>query len=301
MKKLSWMLINICRKKDVELPIEYVRQIIPILEVLMAHKNEDILLNALWAITHLTISSTDHVSFLIASGIVDKVYMFLGVSHELTINTLRVLGNIAAREEKHTQFLLDHGILSHLQPMLTTTNQEVKKQIYFILSNIAAGTRSQMLTLFPLNIFPQIIKDLEEGEREVKSEACWLISNVISRCTYEEVQPLVESKMFYFMRNIFETGIGSIIVAVLELVLVLLELYSGHNNQEEICQKIEESGVLVYINHLQISSNEQIRSLAVLILDNYFKDNDEKDVEDEEKSYDDDQPDLCDELDTLGL
>ncbi|KII61912.1 Importin subunit alpha-3 [Thelohanellus kitauei] len=46
MKKLSLMLINICRKNDVEVPIEYFPQIIPIFDARIAHKDYDIILNA---------------------------------------------------------------------------------------------------------------------------------------------------------------------------------------------------------------------------------------------------------------
>ncbi|KII73035.1 Importin subunit alpha-3 [Thelohanellus kitauei] len=292
MKQLSWMLINICRRKDVDVPIEYVPQIIPILDVLISHKDENILGDVLWSITHLADSSSNHVSLLIASGIVDKVYKFLGVSQKLTLSTLRVLGNIAASVDEHTQYLLDHGIFVHLQPLLNTTNQKLKKEIYWVLSNFAAGTRPQMLTLFSLNIFPQIIQDLEEGEYAVRREACWVISNVVHGSTYQEVQPFVESKVLYFMKNFLETRDPPMIVVVLEVVLILLRLYSAHNNQEYMCQKIEESGVLDCIENLQTSSHKSIRLFAIHILENHFAEDQDQDVEEEEITYNYDQTGL---------
>ncbi|KII61917.1 Importin subunit alpha-1 [Thelohanellus kitauei] len=101
-------------RKDVETPIEYLPKIIPILDVLIVHSDENILSDVLISINHLADSSSNHVSFLISSGIVDKIYMFLGVSQTLTLHVLHVLGNIAGSEEEDAQYLLDNGIYVHL-------------------------------------------------------------------------------------------------------------------------------------------------------------------------------------------
>ncbi|KII68182.1 Importin subunit alpha-3 [Thelohanellus kitauei] len=286
-KHISWMLINICTRKQIDVPIEYVPQIIPILDVLLTNTDEIILDDVLTSIVYLADSSSKHVSLLIESGIVDKVYKFLGVSQRFTINALRVIGCIAASIEEHTQYLLDHGILFHLQPLLNSKNKKVKKQLYWVLSNFAAGTRSQMLALFSLNIFPQIIKDLEEGIYAVRREACLVICNIIHEGTYQEVQQFIESDVLYFMRIFLETQDNHMIVAILKVVVILLRLYSANNSHKYMCNKIEESGVLHCINKLQAGSAEYIRFWTAHILEKHFSKDMEKDVKNENISHDD--------------
>ncbi|KII61913.1 Importin subunit alpha-1 [Thelohanellus kitauei] len=85
MKQLSLMLKNICQNDKIGVSIEYVPKIIPMLDVLIAHMDDSILCNALSAITHLTDSSSDHASLLISSGIINKLYKFLGASNKHTV------------------------------------------------------------------------------------------------------------------------------------------------------------------------------------------------------------------------
>ncbi|KII68183.1 Importin subunit alpha-3 [Thelohanellus kitauei] len=105
MKSLTRMIFNICKRMDMDIAIEYVPKIIPILDVLIIHKDEGIIGDVLISISYLTKSSSDHVSMIIDSGIINKVYKFLDISPELTINTMGVLINIAVSESEHTQYL----------------------------------------------------------------------------------------------------------------------------------------------------------------------------------------------------
>ncbi|KII68190.1 Importin subunit alpha-4 [Thelohanellus kitauei] len=138
MKKLSWMLINICCKKDEDVPIEYVPQIIRLLNVLIVHKDEYILADVLSALFCLTDSSCDHVSLIIASGMVDKIYTFLEASEKLILKALSVLCNIAGSTDEHIQYLLDNGIIIHIRPLLMTKNEKIK-QVNFHLSRKYIG------------------------------------------------------------------------------------------------------------------------------------------------------------------
>ncbi|KII61890.1 Importin subunit alpha-3 [Thelohanellus kitauei] len=110
------MLINICTRKQIDVPIENVPQIILILDVLLTNTDENIHDDVFTSIVYLADSSSNHVSLLITSGFVDKIYYC----------TLRLLGNIAAIEDKHIQYLLDHGSSVHLKPLLPTKSSNIK-------------------------------------------------------------------------------------------------------------------------------------------------------------------------------
>ncbi|KII62563.1 Importin subunit alpha-3 [Thelohanellus kitauei] len=285
-KNISWILRNICRSKYGDVPIEYIEPILQILDVLIGHNTENVLSDVLWSISYLADSSSDHVSLLIESGIVDKIYMFLGATKKLTVNTLRVIGNISATEDKNIQHLFDNGVFFHLRKYLNTPNKRLRKKVYWILSNFAAGTRSQILTLYSLNIFPQILEDLEEGEFGIRREAFWIISNIVHNSTIKEVQPFLRSNMLCMMRKYLENRDYDMIVAALKVVVALLRLYSAHNNKEYMCQKVCQSGVLDCIKNLQTNTDDSIRFWAIHILENYFPEECEQDVEDKDHEQD---------------
>ncbi|KII70834.1 Importin subunit alpha-5 [Thelohanellus kitauei] len=222
MKHLSLMLINICYNKDAEVPIEYVPQIISILDVLLAQNDENILDAVLWSMTYLSDCSSNYVSLLFESGIVDKIYKFLYTSEKMIVDIFKIVSQFSTNE--HIQFLLNNGIYVHLRQFLNAQNSCLKKEIYWVLSNIAAGTRSQMLTVLSSDFFPEIIKNLEEGPYEVKREACWVIINVIHGCIDQEVEPFIDSKLLYSFRCFMVTRNIQMFIAVLVTMKVLLRV-----------------------------------------------------------------------------
>ncbi|KII68558.1 Importin subunit alpha-5 [Thelohanellus kitauei] len=128
------MFINLCYNKDAEVPIEYVPQIISVLDVLLAQNDENILDAVLWCMTYLSDCSSNYVSLLLESGIVDKIYKFLYTSEKmivyifiLKLNSLRVIGNIAGSIDEHIQYLLNNRIYVHLRQFLNTKNSYLKK------------------------------------------------------------------------------------------------------------------------------------------------------------------------------
>ncbi|KAF0991468.1 hypothetical protein HZS_5001 [Henneguya salminicola] len=283
MKQFSWMLINVCRKKEADVNIEYVPQIIPLILAVLEIKEDSILSDALWAITHLADSSHNHITLMINGGLVEKILPLFNCNQKLALSAIRAAGNIAASIDEHTQYLLDHSIYQYIAPLLSCTNQKIRKvlfflnaqEVYWLLSNIAAGTRAQMLTLFSLNIFHQIIRDLEQGEYSVQREACWIISNVLHSSTIEEAQPFIESKVLFFMKKFLISKDTPMIIVVVEVLLILLRLYTSHNKQQYICEKIEESGMLDCLEDLQSNSNKTINNFVIHILDKYFSEDNE--------------------------
>ncbi|KII68192.1 Importin subunit alpha-1 [Thelohanellus kitauei] len=154
-------------KEYLDVPIEYVPQIIRLLNVLIVNKDEYILSDVLSALTHLTDSSCDHVSLLITSGMVDKL---------LISCTLRVVGNISSSTDEHTQNLLDNRIIIHLRPLLMTTNEKIKNEIFWILSNFAAGTRSPMLVQ---KIYSSNNEQGSIRHKIIESGVWWLLNAVL--------------------------------------------------------------------------------------------------------------------------
>ncbi|KII70832.1 Importin subunit alpha-3 [Thelohanellus kitauei] len=268
-KHLSLMLINICYNKDAEVPIEYVSQIISILDVLLAQSDENILDAVLWSMTYLSSCSSQYVSLVLESGIVEKIYKFVDASEKLILNALRTsMSNIF--------WIIEYDV--HLRPLLPSTNPKLKEETYWVISNIADVTRSQMLTILSMNIFPQIIQHIAYGDSDVRREALWVISNIIRISTYQDIKPFFDYKFLCSISKILETHDTNMIRMTLDTVLILFRLYSRANNEEYICHMIEALGVLQIIKNHRSSSNESIKSFVTYILENYFKDDLEHDV-----------------------
>jgi importin subunit alpha-6/7 len=57
---------------------------------------------------------------------------------------LRIVGAISNGEEYICQGLIDHGVVDKLETLLNNESKNVRKEILWILSNIAAGNTEQI-------------------------------------------------------------------------------------------------------------------------------------------------------------
>lgn len=101
---------------------------------------------------------------------------------KITLPLLRVLGNMCSGADQHTQMVLDSGMMDVVADVITEGSQNnLLKEALFILSNIAAGTVSQIQVILD---FPQLlgktVKALIKGDTSlIKHEAGWVALNIL--------------------------------------------------------------------------------------------------------------------------
>lgn len=62
----------------------------------------------------------------------------------MVVGALRAIGNILSGDKIHCQVLLDCSILPGLRVLSESTNQSIRKDVCWILSNITAGSESHI-------------------------------------------------------------------------------------------------------------------------------------------------------------
>lgn len=77
--------------------------------------------------------------------------IFRCATHEVTqiyLPAIKTVGNIACAGEKHTDALIDNGVLDLAIKYLSHPKKSMRREMCWILSNIAAGTRKQVEHFF---------------------------------------------------------------------------------------------------------------------------------------------------------
>ncbi|KII66201.1 Importin subunit alpha-3 [Thelohanellus kitauei] len=230
--RLSEMLFNICRCKFTQGESCFLESITQTLNLLIHYPNEGVQTNVLNCIEQLMKSGDRSIEILIRNG------LFL---------SLVSIGYICSTKSDYIDYLLDHGLYYHLKPLLLNENMVIRENIYWMLSNIAAGTKEQMLTLFSLDIFPQVIQDLGCSSYNVRIEACWLIGNTLFQCDIEQANTLVDSQLFYSMQHFLVIKDSRLVNHLLRMILVLLRLYTSHNNLSYLSNRLEGTGSNMYV------------------------------------------------------
>jgi hypothetical protein len=156
---------------------------------LICHSDEEVVVDATWALSYLNDGDDDRLDACMQAGVVPAVLRkFQALStHGAGEPALRTIGNFASGGTASTQALLDGRVLELLSPLLGAKKETaggsvqivmakptVRKEACWTVSNIAAGTPAQINALLAApGILPGIVTQLKMGPLKAKKEAAW--------------------------------------------------------------------------------------------------------------------------------
>lgn len=179
LRNVTWVIVNMCRRKDPAPQLTTIREILPILKYLITFEDESVLVDTVWSINYLTDISTDIMQEVINHGFVPHLVPLL--SHpdsKVQTSVLRALGNIVTGTDEQTQTVLDCGALDNFKPLLEKKCDRIGKEAVWFLSNITAGNQHQIQSVINHGLIEPIIYHLEHGDFGTQREAAWAITNV---------------------------------------------------------------------------------------------------------------------------
>lgn len=187
---------------------------------------------------------------------------------------LRILGGFVSKCAMTTQQVVDSGALDVFPNLLSHPHQAIRKEICWMISNIAAGTLLQLETLVRKGYLKILTKILKTEESAIKHEAVWAICNF----SLVENRELIES---IFLDGIVETVChimkfqqARFIAVALEALANLLKygktLFQNTDGSNPVEIKLEELGMFDYIEQLQYHESEVVYEKAFALIENYF-------------------------------
>ena len=122
------------------------------------------------------------IQAVLDAGIAPRMIELLS-SPASIIPALRCVGNIVTGDDVQTQELVNFNLLPALVPLFAHSKKSVRKEAFWTLSNITAGSSKQIQAVIDAGVFPIIItvlslrgvgEDLEiEREAGSKINKCW--------------------------------------------------------------------------------------------------------------------------------
>ena len=92
------------------------------------------------------------------------------------------------------QRVLDYGALPAFERLLAHEKQTIQKEAAWAISNITAGTSTQIQSVIDSGLIPPLIHLLSNGDFKTQKEACWAITNYTSGATTEQLIFLANNK-----------------------------------------------------------------------------------------------------------
>ncbi|VDK52129.1 unnamed protein product [Anisakis simplex] len=185
--------------------------------------------NLVWAMAQILRGGSMHIPpavnmILEMPGLLERLMVLL--DDPITVApALRVIGNIVAGDDDQTQVVLDAAILPKLGQLLKNCKGNVqRKELIWIISNIAAGTPSQIDTLFDSrngDFVTLIIEAARGDDMGVKKEAGWAVANALTGASVSKTHWLCASNILLVPPLVLRPDMDS---SLLERMVYALEI-----------------------------------------------------------------------------
>ncbi|KAI9655913.1 MAG: Importin alpha subunit (Karyopherin alpha subunit) (Serine-rich RNA polymerase I suppressor protein) [Alyxoria varia] len=305
LRNATWTLSNFCRGKTPQPDWEAVRPLLsevglspedllmhefdqiapalPVLAKLVYSLDDEVLIDACWAISYLSDGSNDKIQAVIEASIPRRlVELLMHQSTSVQTPALRSVGNIVTGDDVQTQIIINNGALPALLSLLSSTKDGIRKESCWTISNITAGNQNQIQAVIDSQIIPPLIHLLSNGDFKTRKEACWAISNATSGGLQkpDQIRYLVASGCIKPLCDLLSCPDNKIVQVALDGLENILKI--GDMDKEAATSPneainryalfIEEVGGMEKIHDCQNNANEEIYMKAYNIIEKYFSD-----------------------------
>jgi hypothetical protein len=247
--------------------------------------DDEVLIDACWAISYLSDGSNDKIQAVIEAGIPRRlVELLMHASTSVQTPALRSVGNIVTGDDIQTQVIINCGALPCLLSLLSSNKDGIRKEACWTISNITAGNSAQIQAVIDANIIPPLIHLLINGDLKTRKEACWAISNATSGGLQkpDQIRYLVAQGCIKPLCDLLACPDNKIIQVALdglENILKVGDLDKQAMGEGDSINRyalfIEECGGMEKIHDCQTNANEEIYMKAYNIIEKYFSDEEE--------------------------
>eukprot|EP00250_Pteridium_aquilinum_P014588 c22078_g1_i1 orf=2046-3488(+) len=285
-RNATWTLSNFCRGKPPP-PFEQTRVALPVLERLIHAGDDDVLIDACWALSYLSDGVNEKIQAILEAGVCRRlVELLLHSSPSVLIPALRTVGNIVTGDDAQTEFMINQQVLPCLLNLLQNNHKKsIKKEACWTVSNITAGNVTQIQAVIDANLIPPLVYLLGTAEFEIKKEAAWAISNATSGGTPDQIKYLVSQGCIKPLCDLLtcpDPRVITVCLEGLENILKVGEAEKELGNTGGIntyAQFVDEAEGLSNIENLQTHDNSEIYEKAVKLLETYWLEDDEENQE----------------------
>lgn len=253
--------------------------------------DDEVLIDACWAISYLSDGANDKIQAVIEAGIPRRlVELLMHASTSVQTPALRSVGNIVTGDDVQTQIIINCGSLPALLSLLGSSKDGIRKEACWTISNVTAGNSTQIQAVIDANIIPPLINLLSNGDFKTRKEACWAISNATSGGLQkpDQIRYLVQQGCIKPLCDLLACPDNKIIQVALDGLENILKVgdmdkeaseVAADQNINKFALYIEEAGGMEKIHDCQNNINEEIYMKAFNIIGKYFSDEEEAGVD----------------------
>ena len=274
-----WTVSNLCRGRPAP-DFDLVAPAIPVLAGFLGAPDVEMLTDACWSLSYLTDGSDDRIEKVLKEeSIVPQLVELLDHPNgSVQTPALRTIGNILTGEEAHTQAVLDCPMaLPLLKKLLHDPKNNTRKEGCWALSNITAGSPVQIQRVIDAGVIPLVVAMVLSNEetQEIKQEAVWVLGNIFSGGSNEQIVYLVGENVVSVFLSYLDNVDNRSVMVCLEGIERVLELGEQAETNPYVA-KIKESGEFDKLEELLEHDNPTIYERTRNIIDKFFEGEDDE-------------------------
>ena len=177
---------------------------------------------------------------------------------------LSAIGNIIYTSNKNTQIFISLGLLDTIYTLIKSASFENHFTLYWVLSNIAAGTTSQAHQLIHHKICFEALNGFLHIDSKVVIEVSHLFHNLSLKSTSSDLEVLVSKGLIEVFKMILDKCETEILLSILKctvnVLCALTEL-----NQFELIQRIDSLGYWSDVAEYEEHGDVRVSKMAKLI------------------------------------
>lgn len=181
-----------------------------------------------------------------------------GIDRKVGIEALKAYGNLLLGTEEQTDRVLEGGALELFETLLETQAEEVRKEVMWGLSNVAAGEVQQAKRLAQHRIFSKLLDELSCPTLSIKREALIAIANLGSKHDLSITHILLSSNVLPRLLDALEIPDCYLQQTLIQGLGCILRLCLAYEELEEGARRFEELGGLGKLERLASTESSQV-------------------------------------------
>lgn len=269
LRNATWALSNLCRGKPPP-DLVIMKPAIPVLVELLRSPDVDTVMDACWALSYLSDGEETRIQAVVDCNAAALLAPLLAHAQTKVVTpALRTIGNIVTGNDVQTQAALDAGVLTHCAALLRSPKKSVRKETCWLVSNVAAGTAPQIARVAAdRELLHLVLHQLDAGDWEVKKEASYVVSNILSGGSVEYATHLVNLGVVKPLVELMAVQDARVVHVALESLEAILKIESYDGALATTI--VDEAGGIDKIEELQTHENAKVYEKAISIIETYF-------------------------------
>jgi len=274
----AWLMSNVFHIKPLP-PFEKIEKVFAALTHLIDYEDDAIKQHTLQCLIHLTEDVKEqHIKAMIANNLIIKIITHLEYPEPRIIkNAVKTVGNLIFADRDILINLGEEKILKKISQVLLSKDEELRKESIKMLTNMFAEDFRYHDSAIDYQIHTALaqIAALDSDENRIQATMC--LANFLMNCGYEDYKSMMENNVIPVLLNNMQVGSSKLVYWSLKVLYGFLEHGDREKEEEEnfecnrVIWQLTESNSQTLIEALANHPEEDVNSLAMTLLDKYFK------------------------------